>query len=95
MDAEQHACAKCFQKIRAGTVVPDTEKLHIDIPNEELDEVFIEEFVNHLFPELWKEAKHEKDAMTQKEFAQTMFAAGVRMMFYKLQQDASEDESRG
>ena len=78
-ESEKHMCFACFQQQDLTKI--DPAKVNIEIPNDKMDEVIPEVFVNSImqeaFPEVWQGKKEELKELSKKEIAEMMFSEGA------------------
>ena len=80
LNAEKHGCFECFKKLEEGKIkIENPEKVHFDIPSEELATKVAEIYCEKAFPEIWNQNKKELKELSKKELAETMFRLGIEV----------------
>src|SRR3989338_3953521 len=96
LNAEKHACFKCFQDLEEKLSEEEIDKIHVDIPTKEMDDFIAESTVNllmeNVFPRVWSEKKSELKELSKKELAEEMFSAGAGFAVVSLLQTTREAE---
>lgn len=94
LNAEKHACYNCFLKQEEILSDEELDKIQVDIPDEQLNNIAVQQIVEEVFPTLWDEQKDELKDMSKKEMAQFMFAAGASAMAERmLEMEDEEDDN--
>jgi len=88
-DIKKHACFRCFQNL--GEHPPEKlEKIHVDIPSDEMDEVMLNALMacimKEFFPKFWKGEKTRLKKMRKKEIVEESFAAGAVTAFHAMKE---------
>jgi len=80
--SKKHMCSICFKNIDSFKD-QDIGEVHVDMNNDEIDEIVAENIANELtkqaFSLMWSKEKNRLRKMSKKEMSKEVFAAGIYM----------------
>lgn len=101
LNAEKHACYKCFEGILKGgekMTEEEIERVHVDIPRDKADEIadnyMINSVVDGAFPRFWKDEKERLKDMPRRDAIYYAFGSGATAMLGLVKQMEEEAERR-
>ncbi|HMA83970.1 MAG TPA: hypothetical protein VKP59_07065 [Candidatus Thermoplasmatota archaeon] len=93
--SKKHMCSICFKNIDSFKD-QDIGEVHVDMNNDEIDEIVAENIANELtkqaFSLMWSKEKNRLRKMSKKEMSKEVFAAGIYMGIQALFESVKKDE---